>query len=87
MDVSQQTLVHRAYLLCTAGPAHFVAHGVDPAQRCPVVWDVATLEDAQSGCGLRDVDRLVDELNALAALPAPESAASASDEPPPSPTR
>ena len=68
MSIDRKTLVVEAWKSCPEAPDIFRSHGVDPGSDCAVVRDNTTLEDAEDWCGLRDLPRLIDQLNeALAA--------------------
>lgn len=64
MRITRQTIVKEAVESCEAAPAIFAKHGVNPLERCIGMYDLNTIEDAEEWCALRDVDGLIDELNA-----------------------
>ena len=71
MAITRETLVHQAYLSSPQAPALFAAHGIRPSEKCQVVWDEVSLDEAEMWCHLRDLDGLIADLNAAAAhLPA-----------------
>jgi len=76
MVVTRETRVHQAYASSPDAPALFAAHGIRPAEKCAVVWDEASLDEAEMWCHVRDLDTLVARLNAAAGNPG--------DPPPPS---
>ena len=67
MTVTRETLVHNAYNSSPQAPELFAAHGVRPSQKCQVVWDEVSLDDAEMWCHLKDLDGLIVELNAAGA--------------------
>jgi len=66
MVLTRETLVHQAYGSSAHAPALFAAHGIRPAEKCAVVWDEASLDDAELWCHVRDLDALITESSAAA---------------------
>ncbi len=64
--IARETQVHTAFLSSADAPALFAAHGVRAAEKCQVVWDEVSLEDAEAWCHLGDLDGLIAALNAAA---------------------
>lgn len=79
MTITRETLVHKAFNSSPQAPEIFAAHGVRPSQKCQVVWDEVSLDDAEMWCHLKDVDSMMVELNAACGgtqAPAPPQHAS-----------
>lgn len=66
MVITRATLVHQAHLSSPQAPALFAAHGIRPAEKCAVVWDEVSLDEAEMWCHLHELDTLIVELNAVA---------------------
>lgn len=65
MTIDRNTLVVQAWKSSPAAAEIFRRHKVDPGSDCSIVRDNTTLEDAEEWCGLKDLDGLLAELNAL----------------------
>ncbi len=76
MVVTRETTVKEAVYSCKAAPELFAKHGVNPQVQCLGMYDMVTLEEAEEWCKLRDLDTLLEELNA--AIEAEQAAQSAS---------
>lgn len=76
MVVTRETTVKEVVYSCKAAPELFAKHGVNPQVQCLGMYDMVTLEEAEEWCKLRDLDSLLEELNA--AIQAEESARAAS---------
>lgn len=68
MTVTRDTSVSVAFQSSAGAPSIFPAHGVRPDQCCRLCWDMVTLGEAESHCGLTGVGRLIEHLNRAAAV-------------------
>ncbi len=64
--VTRGTLVHDALASSRAARAIFLKHGVNP-EWCGTMRNFNTLGNAERWCGVQNVDRLIDDLNAATA--------------------
>ncbi|HET7199313.1 MAG TPA: hypothetical protein VFI80_00660 [Burkholderiales bacterium] len=67
MAISRSTTVKDAVASSRAARDLFIKHGIDPEIRCVGMYDINTLDDVEEYCRARNVDRLIQELNAAAA--------------------
>jgi hypothetical protein len=63
-SISVNTIVAEALASSPDAGRLFERHGVDPRAECGMFTHLLTLDEAAMKCGLRDVDGLVDELDA-----------------------
>lgn len=66
MAITRDHSVREAYASSVQAPALFAAHGIRPAEKCQVVWDVTTLDEAEMWCHIQALNELISELNAAA---------------------
>ena len=62
--ISRASLVRDAVQSSADARNLFVKHGIDPEIRCVGMYDINTLDDIEVYCHAKNVDKLIDELNA-----------------------
>lgn len=67
MAITRSTTVKDAVASSAAARELFVKHGIDPEIRCVGMYDINTLDDVEVYCRVRNVDQLIQDLNAAAA--------------------
>jgi hypothetical protein len=67
LAITRTTMVKDAVVSSAAARELFIKHGVDPEIRCVGMYDINTLDDVEQYCRARNIDRLIQELNAAAA--------------------
>lgn len=69
MMITRETMVKDALESCREAQALFEAHGIDPLDKCKGMYDMVSLDEAESWCKVKDVDDLIDALNAALERP------------------
>ena len=63
ITITRATTVKDAVTSSKAARALFIAHGIDPLERCVGMYDLNTLGDVEDWCHVTDVEGLIRELN------------------------
>ena len=79
MVIARDTVVHEACNSTQQAASLFRAHGVHASKDCQVVWDEATLDDAEMWCHIKNLDALIAELNLAITMGAPAGASPPAD--------
>lgn len=62
-SITRATIVKDAVTSSKTARELFIAHGIDPLDRCAGMYDLNTLGDVEDWCHVTDVEGLIRELN------------------------